>query len=106
MMNILSKEVESVIFNIKSKAVINMQKQNNMNLDKILNYLDKFQVSEKSENESDIKISYQICAKVYVQPTVDPFGNNSDADSGNEEEASINNLIGNQLLAVASLEIS
>ena len=65
-MNILSKEVESVIFNIKSKAVISMQKQNNMNLDKILNYLDKFQVSEKSENESDIKISYQICAKVYV----------------------------------------
>ena len=51
-----------------------MQKKKNMNLDKILNYLDKFQVSEKSENESDIRISYQICAKMYVQPTVDPFG--------------------------------
>lgn len=73
MLNVLSKEVESVIFNINNKAAISMQKEKNMNLDKILNYLDKFQVSEKSENESDIRISYQICAKMYVQPTVDPF---------------------------------
>ena len=45
------------------------------------------------------------CTKIYIQPHVDPFGDNSDVDSGNEEEPTINNLSRNQLLAPASLEV-
>ena len=76
-----------------------------MNLDETLNYLGKLQVSERSEDESDIDILHQGCAKIYIQPPVDPFGDNSDVDSGNEEEPNTNNFSGNQLLAPASLEI-
>ena len=62
-MNILSKEVERVIFNINSKAAISMQKQKNMNLDKILNYLDKFQVSEKSETSQILRFHIRFVQK-------------------------------------------
>ena len=79
MMNILNKEVEIAVFNINGKAGISMEKQEKiMNLDEALHYLDGLQVSERAEDESDIDISHQSCAKIYIQPLVYPFGDNSD----------------------------
>ena len=43
--------------------------------------------------------------KIFTQPPLDSNGNNSDIDSGDEEDASIDNLSGNQLLAPASLVV-
>ena len=67
MMNILNKEVEIVVFNINRKAGISMEKQEKiMNLDEALNYLDGLQVSERSEDESDIDISHQeLCKNIH-----------------------------------------
>ena len=90
LMNILKKEVETVVFIINSKA-------DGDGKNKAPNYLDELQASGKSDDESDIDISHQGCAKIYTQPQADPFWDNSDVDSVNEEKLTINNLSGNQL---------
>ena len=108
-MNISNKEVEIIVFNINSKALISMEKQKWF-LDEILTksltiLSDELQLSESSEDESDINISHQSCAKIYIQPPVNLFWDKSDFDSGNEEEPAINNLSGDQLLAPGSLKV-
>ena len=72
-----------------------------MNLAEALQYLEDIEVSDSSEN--DLEIEHQHITKIFIQPPLDSNGNNSDIDSGDEEDASIDNLSGNQLLAPASL---
>ena len=69
-----------------------------MNLAEALQYLEDLEVSDSSENDQDL-------TKVFIQPPLDSNGNNSDIDSGDEEDASIDNLSGNQLLAPTSLVV-
>ena len=73
-----------------------------MNLAEALQYLEDLEVSDSSEN--DLEIEHQDITKIFIQPPLDANGNNSDIDSGDEEDARIDNLSGNQLLALASLE--
>ena len=72
-----------------------------MNLAEALQYLEDLEVSDSSEN--DLEIEHQDITKIFIQPPLDSNGNNS--DSGDEEDASIDNLSGNQLLAPASLVV-
>ena len=44
-----------------------------------------------------------ISSKIFIQPTIDSNENNSGVVSSNEEDPSIDNLSGNQLLAPVSL---
>ena len=74
-----------------------------MNLAEALQYLQDLEVSDSSEN--DLEIEHQDITKIFIQPPLDSNGNNSDIDSGDEEDASIDNLSGNQLLAPASLVV-
>ena len=74
-----------------------------MNLAEALQYLEDLEVSDSSEN--DLEIEHQDMTKIFIQPPPDSNGNNSDIDSGDEEDASIDNLSGNQLLAPASLVV-
>ena len=59
-----------------------------MNLAEALQYLEDLEVSDSSENDLEI-------TKIFIQPPLDSNGNNSDIDSGDEEDASIDNLSGN-----------
>ena len=74
-----------------------------MNLAEALQYLEDLEVSDSSEN--DLEIEHQEITKIFIQPPLDSNGNNSDIDCGDEENASIDNLSGNQLLAPASFVI-
>ena len=74
-----------------------------MNLAEALQYLEDLEVSDSSEN--DLEIEHQDITKIFIQPPLDSNGNNSDIDSGDKEDASIDNLSGNQLLAPASLVV-
>ena len=74
-----------------------------INLAEALQYLEDLEVSESSEN--DLEIAHQDITKIFIQPPLDSNGNNSDIDSGDKEDASIDNLSGNQLLAPASLVV-
>ena len=74
-----------------------------INLAEALQYLEDLEVSDSSEN--DLEIEHQDITKIFIQPPLDSNGNNSDIDSGDEEDASIDNLSGNQLLAPASLMV-
>ena len=74
-----------------------------MNLAEALQYLEDLEVSDSSEN--DLEIEHQDVTKIFIQPPLDSNGNNSGIDSGDEEDASIDNLSGNQLLASASLVV-
>ena len=69
-----------------------------MNLAEALQYLEDLEVSDSSENY--LEIEYQDITKILTQPPLDSNGNNSDIDSGDEEDSS-----GNQLLALASLVV-
>ena len=62
-----------------------------------------FGVSDGSEIDSDIEIEHQDVKKIFIRPPIDSNENNSDVDSGDEEDPSINNLSGNQPLAPVSL---
>ena len=64
-----------------------------MNLAEALQYLEDLEVSDSSEN--DLEIVHQDITKIFIQPPLDSNGNNSDIDSGDEEDASIDNLSGN-----------
>ena len=74
-----------------------------MNLAEAFQYLENLEVSGSSEN--DLKIEHKNITKIFMQPPLDSNGNNSDIDSGDEEDASIDNLSRNQLLAPASLVV-
>ena len=56
-------------------------------------------------NDSDLEIEHQDVKKIFTQPPIDSNENNSDIDSGDEEDPSIDNLSGNQLLAPVSLSV-
>ena len=70
-----------------------------------LQYLEDLEVSDGSENDSDLEIEHQDVTKIFIQPPIDSNENNSDVDSGDEEDPSIDNLSGNQLLAPVSLVV-
>ena len=74
-----------------------------MNLAEDLHYLEDLEVSDSSEY--DLEIEHQDITKLFIQPPLDSNGNNSDIDSGDEEDASIDNLSGNQLYAPVSLVV-
>ena len=76
-----------------------------MNLVQALQYLEDLQVSDGSENESDLETEDQDVTKIYIQPPIDSIENNSDVNSGDEEDPSIDNLSGNHLLAPVSLVV-
>ena len=74
-----------------------------MNLAEALQYLEDLEVFDSSEN--DLEIEHQDITKILIQTLLDSNGNNSDIDSGDKEDASIDNLSRNQLLAPASLVV-
>ena len=76
-----------------------------MNLVQALQYLEDLEVSDGSENESDLEIEHQDVTKIYIQPPTDSIENNIDVNSGDQEDPSIDNLSGNQLLAPVSLAV-
>ena len=76
-----------------------------MNLVQALQYLEDLEVSDGSDNDSDLEIEHQDVTKIFIQPPIDSNENNSDVDSGDEENPSIDNLRGNQLLAPVSLVV-
>ena len=76
-----------------------------MNLVQALQYLEDLEVSDGSENDSDLEIELQDITKIFIQPPIDSNENNSDFDSGDGEDPSIDNLSGNQLLAPVSLVV-
>ena len=67
--------------------------------------MEDLEVSDGSENDSDLEIEHQDVTKIFIQPPIDSNENNSDVDSGDEEDPSIDNLSGNQLLALVSLVV-
>ena len=76
-----------------------------MNVAEALMYLEDLEVYGDSDNKSDIEINHQDCTRIFIQPPIDANGNISDIDSANEEELSVNNLSGKQLLVPAVLEL-
>ena len=64
-----------------------------MNLVEALQYLKDIEVSDSSEN--DLEIEHQDITKIFIQTPLDSNGNKSDIDSGEEEDASIDDLSGN-----------
>ena len=74
-----------------------------MNLVQALQYLEDLEVSDGSENDSDLEIEHQDVTKIFIQPPIDSNENNCDVDSGDEEDPSIDNPSRNQLLAIVSL---
>ena len=67
--------------------------------------MEDLEVSDGLENDSDLEIEHQDVTKIFIQPPIDSNENNSDADSGDEGDPSIDNLSGNQLLALVSLGV-
>ena len=57
-----------------------------MNLVQALQYLEDLKVSDSSENDSDLEIKYQDLTKIFIQPPIESNENNSDVDSGDEED--------------------
>ena len=64
-----------------------------MNLVQPLRYLEDLEISDGSENDSDLETEHQDVTKIFIQPPIDSNENNSDVDSGDEEDASIQVLI-------------
>ena len=61
--------------------------------------------SDGSENDSDLEIEHQDVTKIFIQPPINSSENNSDVDSGDKEDPSIDNLSGNKLLVPVSLVV-
>ena len=76
-----------------------------MNLAEALMYLEDLEVSGDLDSELYIEINHQDCTRIFIEPPVDANGNISNIDSAYEEELSVNNLSGNQLLASAVSEL-
>ena len=68
-------------------------------------YHEDLEVSGDSDSESNIEINQQDQTRISIQPLIDANRNIGDNDSVNEEDSSVNNLSGNQLLAPAVLEL-
>ena len=68
-------------------------------------YHEDLEVSGDSDSESNIEINQQDQTRIFIQPLIDANRNIGDNDSVNEEDSSVNNLSGNQLLAPAVLEL-
>ena len=68
-------------------------------------YLEDLEVSGDLDSELYIEINHQDCTRIFIEPPVDANGNISNTDSAYEEELSVNNLSGNQLLAPAVSEL-
>ena len=68
-------------------------------------YHEDLEVSGDSDSESNIEINQQDQPRIFIQPLIDANRNIGDNDSVNEEDSSVNNLSGNQLLAPAVLEL-
>ena len=66
-----------------------------MNLVQALQYLEDLKVYDGSENDSDLQIEDQDVTKIFIQPPIDSNKNNSDVDSSDQEDPSIDNLSGN-----------
>ena len=73
-----------------------------MNLVQALQYLEDLKVSDGSENDSNLEVEHQDVTKIFIQPPIDSNENNSDVDSGDDEDPSIYNLSENQLLVPVS----
>ena len=59
-------------------------------------------------NHDSLSQSVHACqnvTKIFIQPPIDSNENNSDVHSGDEDDPSIDNLSGNQLLAPVSLVV-
>ena len=76
-----------------------------MNLVQALQYLEDLQVSDGLENDSDLETEHQDVTKIFFQPPIDSNENNSDVYSGDEDDPSIDNLSGSQLLPPMSLVV-
>ena len=76
-----------------------------MNLVEALQYLEDLEVSDGSKNDSDLEIEHQDLTKIFIQPPIDSNENNSYVHSGDENDPSIDNLSGNQLLAPVSFVV-
>ena len=76
-----------------------------MNLVQALQYLENLEIYDGSENDTDLEIEHQDVTKIFIQQPIDSNENNSDVDSGDVEDPSIENLNGNQLLAPVSLVV-
>ena len=76
-----------------------------MNLVQALQYLEDLEVCDGSENGSDLEKEHQDVTKIFIQPPIDSNENNSDVDSSDKEDPSIDNLNRNQLLAPVSLVV-
>ena len=48
--------------------------------------MEDLEVSDCSENDSDLKIEHQDVTKIFIQPPIDSNENNSDVDLGDEED--------------------
>ena len=57
-----------------------------MNLVQALQYLEDLEVSDGSENDSDLETEHQDETKIFIQPSIDSNENNSDVDSGDKED--------------------
>ena len=68
-------------------------------------YHEDLEVSGDSDSESNIEINQQDQTRIFIQPLIDANRNIGDNDSVNEEDSSVNNLSGNQLLTPAVLEL-
>ena len=53
----------------------------------------------------DLEIEHQDVTKILIQPPIDSNENNTDVDSGDEEDPNIDNLGGNQFLAPVLLVV-
>ena len=76
-----------------------------MNLVQAIQYLEDLEVSDDSENDSDLEIEHQDVTKIFIQLPIDSNENNSEVDSDDEEDPSTDSLSGNQLLAPVSLVV-
>ena len=66
-----------------------------MNLVQALQFLEDLEFSDGSENDLDLETEHQDVTKSFIQPPNDSNENNSDVDSGDSEDPSIDNLSGN-----------
>lgn len=67
--------------------------------------MEDLQVSDGSENDSDLDIEHQEATNIFIQAPIDSNANNSNVDSAEEDYPSIVNLSGNQFLAPVSLVV-
>ena len=60
-----------------------------MNLVQALQYLEDLEVSDGSENDSELEMEHQDVTKIFIPPPIDSNENSNDLDSCDEEDPSI-----------------